>query len=89
MNAVIFVFRPEGAKQISPGQRPGFRSHVDLSPERAKQLRGLVPPLQGWSSVGTSRSRALPWADMWLPLRGEIPDPVSSLSTRSFTVFAR
>ena len=35
---------------------------------------GLVAPFQGLITGGSSRPRALPWADLWLPLRGGGPN---------------
>src|ERR1700728_1024809 len=40
------------------------------SPERAAQTHRLVAPLQGSIAGGRRNPRALPWADLWLPLRG-------------------
>jgi hypothetical protein len=58
---------PERAQQISPGQSEapaqGLRTDVKLSPFRALDIV-MVPITQGGRC-------ALPWADMWLPLRGE------------------
>ena len=43
----------------------------DSSPERAAQGHGDVSPLQGSAINRRPEPRALPWADLWLPLRGE------------------
>jgi hypothetical protein len=40
-------------------------------PDIALRREGLVPPLQGLGSMFSPASRALPWAGLWLPLRGE------------------
>src|SRR5262245_33288421 len=34
---VLSCFRPEGAGQYSPGQRPGSQGPIDIRPERAQQ----------------------------------------------------
>ncbi len=41
------------------------------SPERAAQGLGNVSPFQGLGIPIRPDPRAMPWADLWLPLRGE------------------
>ncbi len=43
---------------------------------RGSQIR-IVPPFQGSRLLWARVPRALPWAILWLPLRGEKPDPQS------------
>ena len=66
-----FGFRPEGAEQISPGQRPGngnSRGKQALK-GRNKGLAMLRP--YGLGRMRCNGPRAMPGADLWLPLRGE------------------
>ena len=64
-------FCPEGAEQISPGQRPGTTKS-----NRTQALKGrhkapkLFRPFRAQVNMRPD-PRALPWADLWLPLRGE------------------
>jgi hypothetical protein len=66
-----FGFRPKGAEQIGPGQRPGNGN------SRGKQaLKGRNEGLAMLRPYGHGRMccngpRAMPGADLWLPLRGE------------------
>jgi len=68
----LFGPRPEGAKQISPGQRPGYADvYQNAGALKGRNIRSIVPPIQGSSFVRFPLfPRALPWAGMWLPLRG-------------------
>ena len=45
------------------------------SPERAGQGHGDVSPFQGSGLANRPEPRALPWADLWLPLRGDRQEP--------------
>ncbi len=63
------VFSPNGAKHFSPGQRPGSRHVMILSPEGAAHLRPTNPrhgsPLQGsgsWGNHFLGRCPRLGWA---------------------------
>ncbi len=65
-------FAPKGPEQTSPGQRPG-NVNVDQTARalKGRNIASIVPPLQGSISFDFgSFPMALPWADMWLPLRG-------------------
>lgn len=65
---------PKGPKHVSPGQRPGSASHqgsVALKGHNIVSHPPFMPPLQGLENVLPTQPRALPWAGMWLPLRGE------------------
>ena len=86
----ILGFCPEGARQISPGQRTGDRSTIRIHQalKGRNTLRRLlfcldrlrrtiagidrpVGPFQGMGYSHVSVPRALPWADLWLPRRGD------------------
>ena len=60
---------PEGAKYVSPGQRPGFG--LSVKPQALKGRHNQVSPLQGLRFIFSSQPRALPWAFILLPLWGE------------------
>ena len=68
------AFRPEGAKTNQPRATPwGWRTTKDLRPERATQSGRIclcVAPT-GLRRHRLSPPRALPWAGISLPLRGE------------------
>ena len=79
-------FAPKGQPQISPGQRPGCRDNevpVALKGRNKERTEAVSPACCAPSGLEFSRrSRpraalrgerrsALPWADLWLPLRGE------------------
>ena len=73
-------FAPKGQPHPSPGQRPGFRQSTELqralerathSPIDARGEPNLCRPFQGLpSAIVLLGPRALPWADMSLPLSG-------------------
>ncbi len=74
-------YAPKGPTQISPGQRPGKTRENDQtqSPEWALQPIHIEIPTYSFrvcaalSGLGTGRRlfpRALPWADLFRPLRG-------------------
>ena len=75
------IFRPEGAPTNQPRATPWERYRfTPASPERAKQIVSrlarshVVSPFQGFPTRAhrnPGRRCALPWADLWLPLRGE------------------
>jgi len=69
-----WILRPEGAKTNQPRATPWDRGTVGFPrPERAPQVplaRLCVAP-SGLAALRVRFPRALPWADMWLPLRGE------------------
>jgi hypothetical protein len=74
---------PTGHRQSSPGQCPGETvERPQESPERAKQTDGLVLPFHGSSHVFVQVPRALPWADLWLPLQGEFQNRATSKLAR-------
>jgi hypothetical protein len=52
-----------------------------ISPERAPQTDAdaIVSPFQGWRIIAESDPRALPWADLLPPLRGEYGQPLIRL----------
>ena len=70
---------PERAKTYQPRATPWGRDSIqDLCPERAQQSNGgitaiaeLYRPFRAWGCFSNPLPRALPWADMSLPLRGE------------------
>ena len=71
-----WYFAPKGQRHNSPGHRPGKTNEGRfLSPEGATQKCNghLVMPFQGVGIVFPSEPRALPWADLFWPLRGECP----------------
>ncbi len=77
---VLPVFRraPKGPNKTAQGNALGaWGFQVNSSPVRAPQIGDCLAltgqrRAQVWSSSGPRRSpRALPWADLWLPLRGE------------------
>ena len=76
--------RPEGAKTYQPGadrsDAPGAGNRRIPRPERAEQmanrideLRVLFRPFRATNAPLDSIPRALPWADIWLPLWGGFP----------------
>jgi hypothetical protein len=75
-----FLFAPKGQTHTSPGQRPRT-TEAKYMPQAVKGRhrpggrhvsRGPVAPRQGFADWCRSWvPRALPWADMWLPLRGD------------------
>ena len=75
---------PKGQPYVSPGQRPGNVSpEMNQNPEGvALTERGLEPPFQGLPSSGASSPRAMPWADIELPLRDEGEASRSALGAR-------
>src|ERR1700679_958530 len=68
-------FRPEGAEQISPGQRPGNGNSREKRAlkGRNKGLAMLRP--YGLGRMRCNGPRAMPGADLWLPLRGAYTRP--------------
>jgi len=68
----ISDFAPKGPRQISPGQRPGYGDvHQIVGALKGRNTAAIVSPFQGSRFVRFPLfPRALPWAGMWLPLRG-------------------
>jgi hypothetical protein len=73
--------RPEGAKTYQPGAKrsaaPGAGNRRIPRPERAKQMancidefRVMFRPFRAKNAFIDTIPRALPWADLWLPLQG-------------------
>jgi hypothetical protein len=83
-------FRPEGAAQESPGQRPGDAEEPRKpSPERAQQstinrwLSHLFRPFRARKFRGLgSTPRALPWAFLCHPFRVEYRERIHGLFLR-------
>jgi hypothetical protein len=67
-----FGICPEGARTRKPRATPWESgSEYAQSPVRATQSERLVSPFQGSIAGGWRGPRALPWADLWLPHRGD------------------
>jgi hypothetical protein len=83
----------------------GSYSRINASPERAKHsgvarrpCLQSVTPLQGWDhpflmtqggAAAASAASALPWAVMWLPLRGVVDASLSWTLSRACTPSTR
>ena len=66
-----FGFRPEGAEQISPGQRPGNGSSRGKRALKGGNKRLAMLRPYGLGRMRCNDPRAMPGADLWLPIRGE------------------
>jgi hypothetical protein len=60
-----------GRNMTAQGNALGPEIRPTASPERAGHGRGDVSPFQGSGTDIRPDPRALPWADLWLPLRGD------------------
>jgi hypothetical protein len=72
--AHLVIFRPEGAKQYSPGNALGVgAARNGESPERAKHtiLVCIVTPLQGLKSTTTSPTQGVALGFIVVPFQGE------------------
>ena len=64
---------PRGPNRSAQGSALGLEVNSTSSPERAGHGHGDVSPFQGSRIDIRPDPRALPWADLWLPLRGDGP----------------
>ena len=85
------LFAPNGAATLQPRASP-WEDDPDM-PHALKGRRkrhALVAPFQGFIAGGSRSPRALPWANLWLPLLGGGPNSATSkLARRVSMVGAR
>ena len=63
-------FAPKGHNKSAQGNALGGETEYDLEALKGRN-RLLLPPFQGYRFFRGRLPRALPWADLWLPLRGD------------------
>jgi hypothetical protein len=66
-------FAPKGPNRSAQGNALGPRSRTDSEPCKGEPRPWRCIALSGLNPVIRSDPRALPWADLWLPLRGDGP----------------
>jgi hypothetical protein len=69
----LAILPRRGRNMIAQGIALGTVMRRIVSPERAGHGHGDVAPFQGWGIDLEPVPRAMPWADLWLPLRGDRP----------------